>query len=278
MIITEPKGVAIVTGASRGIGREIAISLTAAKYQVAALARSEIDLIETIRLTEKVGPPAVPFLAEVTNEEQVSRTVSEIEEAMGPVNLLVNNAGVMGPTGLIWDTSFDSDEWWECLNINIRGPFLFSKAVLNGMVERGQGRIINLSSAAALQARPWMSVYGLSKTAITRFSEALAMEVEPHGITVFSLDPGLVHTAMPQGLVKSGADDKWLGGAFAEQLRKGANPPQRAAELTVKLASGKADALSGCHLSIRDNIEELVKRSKEISDKGLYRLRLDRLK
>ena len=107
MIITEPKGVAIVTGASRGIGREIAISLTAAKYQVAALARSEIDLFETIRLTEKVGPRAVPFLAEVTNEEQVSRTVSEIEEAMGPVNLLVNNAGVMGPTGLIWDTSFD---------------------------------------------------------------------------------------------------------------------------------------------------------------------------
>jgi 3-oxoacyl-[acyl-carrier protein] reductase len=277
MSISEPKGVAVVTGASRGIGREIAISLATAGYLVAALGRSESDLLETISVTEKVGPRAVPFLVEVTNEEEVVRTISEIEKTIGAVDLLVNNAGVIGPTGLIWDKSFDSVDWWECLNVNIRGPFLFSRAVLSGMVERGQGRIINLTSAAALDARPWMAVYGLSKTAITRFSEVLAMEVEPHGITIFSLDPGLVRTAMPESLVESGADEKWLGGAFAKRFREGAVPPQRAAELTVTLASGKADALSGLHLSIRDNIEELVKRAEEISDKGLYRLRLDRL-
>ena len=195
MIITEPKGVAIVTGARRAIGREIAISLTAAKYQVAALARSEIDLFETIRLTEKVGPRAVPFLAEVTNEEQVSRTVSEIEEAMGPVNLLVNNAGVAG--GREGLDSITPESFMRMLEVHMGGTFICTQAALP-LMSAGSS-IVNLSSIAGLAG--WGPVhYASAKGAILGFTRASSRELGGSGIRINAVAPGVVETPMIEDL------------------------------------------------------------------------------
>ena len=134
--------VCIVTGGGRGIGRTIALKLAEADAQVAVVARSEEQLKETVSLAQDVGGRVFALSGDVSNRHDVQRIAQEVEQQFGPVDLLVNNAGVSGPTGPIWDTDLDS--WWNCLEINLRGPMMFSNAVLPGMVSHRKGRIIRV--------------------------------------------------------------------------------------------------------------------------------------
>ena len=140
--------VAIVTGGGRGIGSAIAQKLTKAGAAVAVVARSEDQLAETVTLIEGAGGRAIALPVDVTDQQAVERAVAETEQQLGPVDLLVNNAGVPGPPGPLWES--DSGEWWWCIEVNLRGPFLCSRAVLPGMVARGRGRIITTASGFGL--------------------------------------------------------------------------------------------------------------------------------
>lgn len=136
--------VAVVTGGGRGIGRAIALRLASAGAKVAVVARSENEIAETSRLIQHVRGQAKPFSGDVTNTGVMSSMFTEIERTFGPVSILVNNAGIIGPIAPFWEAPLK--EWWRVVDVNLRGPALCSHLVLPGMVARRRGRIINLIS------------------------------------------------------------------------------------------------------------------------------------
>jgi NAD(P)-dependent dehydrogenase (short-subunit alcohol dehydrogenase family) len=190
--------------------------------------------------------------------------VTEVEISLGSVDLLVNSAGLAGPIGPTWET--DPDEWWRCLEVNLRGPMLCSRAVLHGMIARGGGRIVNVASGAGTFAIPYLGAYITSKTALIRFTEILALESAEQGIKVFAIEPGTVRTSMAEYALESEEGRRWMPW-FGEIFRRGEDvPPDHAADLVVLLASGRADTLSGRFFTIKDDVVRLAERAGE---KGL---------
>ena len=120
-------------------------------------------------LIEAEGGRALAITADVTDQAAVERMVETAEQQLGPIDLLVNNAGDAQPLGAIWEV--DADRWWQTIDLNVRGPFLCSRAVLKGMVSGRSGRIINLSSTAANIQTPKQTAYGVSKAALANFSQ-----------------------------------------------------------------------------------------------------------
>ena len=265
--------VAIVTGAGRGIGRAMAQELAEAGAAVAVIARSEDQLAETVTLIAGTGGSAIALAADVTDQQAVERVVAETERQLGPVDLLVNNAGHGGQVGPLWEV--EPNEWWRCVEVNLRGTFLCAKAVVPGMIARQRGRIIITSSLAGVGPWPYMSAYAISKAAVTRLGENLAAETKAHGISVFALHPGPVRTAMWESLFLSEEAKSYLPDMYNHVSRGGSGvPPKRAAELVLFLASGQADALSGCFISVDDDVAGMVQRTEEVQRDELYTLRL----
>jgi NAD(P)-dependent dehydrogenase (short-subunit alcohol dehydrogenase family) len=267
--------VALVTGGGRGIGRAIAQSLAAAGAAVAVTSRSVDELNETVRVIEKDGGRAVAYPADVTNAPQIHATVTEIEKLLGPIQVLVNSAGSPGPLKPLLET--DVNDWWRAIEVNMLGPLLCTRFVLPGMVSRRHGRIINVSSGAGTMAIPFFSSYVCGKTALIRFTECLALETKSYGIAVFSISPGTVRTAMSEYSLNSPEGKKWLPWfkrIFDEGL---VVPPERPAELVLKLASGRLDSLSGRFLSIYDDLDQLLKSAADMEQRNLYALKVERL-
>lgn len=268
--------VAIVTGGSSGLGRAIALALSKAGFNVAIAARSEQSLIETVQLIEKSGGYILAVQADVTNRQAVEQLAAEVETKFGPIDLLVNNAGSFRAFGLI--SEIDPDEWWCEFETNLRGPLLCSGVVLPRMIARRKGRIINMASAAGLQPFETVSAYCVSKTALIRFSESLAMETRDQGIAVFAINPGTVRTPMSDYVVetnivkqKAPMVQQW----YQHLYQSGQDTPiDQVIRLVMFLASGQADPLSGCFLSVDDDVEQLIRRAGEIQQNGQYRLRL----
>jgi NAD(P)-dependent dehydrogenase (short-subunit alcohol dehydrogenase family) len=198
--------VAVVTGAGRGIGRAIAAALSAAGMTTAVLARSASEIEETARTIEDAGGRAKPFAVDVTDAAAVGKAFEKIERSLGSVALLVNNAAIPGPIGPFWET--DAEQWWRTLDVNLRGAMLCARAVLPGMISRRKGRIINIASSAIPVA--YFSSYATSKAALVRFTETVAAEIKPHGISMFAVAPGTVRTAMAEHSLRSPDGQKWL--------------------------------------------------------------------
>jgi 3-oxoacyl-[acyl-carrier protein] reductase len=207
---------------------------------------------------------------DVTCRREVEGMAAAVEEAIGPVDLLVSNAGRFGPVGPL--AAVDPDEWWQVLEVNLRGPLYCARAVLPGMLARGHGRIVNVSSGAGFAAIPMLSAYAVSKTALYRLSENLAAETRGHRVTVFAVDPGLVRTAISESALSCGEPsvEQWFTGAFANREDV---PAEWAATLVIYLASGAADALSGRNIDVSDDAEQMVARAAEIEEHDLYVLR-----
>ena len=262
--------VALVTGGGRGLGRAMALALAAAGARVGVCARSEHELAETLRGIEQRGGRALAVTADVSVRADAERAVATIEERLGPLDLLVNNAGIGGPLGPLAEV--DPDAWWRVQEVNVRGVLYCTRAALPGMLSRGRGRIINTSSGAANVPMPDMSAYVVSKTALQRFTECLALENQGRGIAVFALVPGIVHTAMMDYAL--GGDSPVVAGLFQQALADGRDvPPELAANLVVALASGRADALSGRFISVAQNLDDLIARAEEIRRGDLLTLR-----
>ena len=164
--------VALVTGGGRGIGLSIARDLTDAGARVAVSARTQAQLEHA---AAEIGALAV--VGDVSKQEDVAEMVGETERALGPIDLLVANAGIAGSDVGILDAS--PEEWWHVFEVNVLGPYLCCRAVLPGMIERGQGRIVIVGSGASylpVRAGGLGNSYGPSKAAIGRFAEYLAAE------------------------------------------------------------------------------------------------------
>jgi NAD(P)-dependent dehydrogenase (short-subunit alcohol dehydrogenase family) len=262
--------VALVTGASRGIGRAIALGLSQAGAALAVCARSMGEVAGVAaEIADRKGC-ALAVRCDVLHRHQVEDMVAQVEAALGPVDLLVNNAGQFGPVGPIAAT--DPDDWWQALEVNLRGPLYCARAVLPGMLSRGHGRIINVSSGAGLAAIPMLSAYAVSKAALYRFNENLAAETRGHGVMAFAIGPGLVRTAMSESALSCGEPsvERWFADAFASQHDVST---ESAAALVIYLASGAADVLSGRNIDVSDDVAQMVARADEIEERDLYVLR-----
>ena len=257
--------VALVTGGGRGIGRAIALRLAAERWDVAIAARSADQLAETARLA---GGRTLAIPADIADPAAVNGIVRQTETQLGPIDLLVNNAGVAGPLEPFSET--DPAVWWRCQEVNLRGPMLCCRAVLPGMIERRSGRIVNMASGLGCHAEADMSAYVVSKTALIRFTEQLAAELDGSGVTIFAIRPGLLLTAMVE-------DVRQRIPRIQKLVDEGREVPVEAvADLVLKLASGRADALSGRLISPVDDFEAMIRQAEAAREQELYLLRLRR--
>ena len=266
--------VALVTGGGRGIGRAIAQTLAAAGAAVAVVARTGEDVTNTAREIEQNGGRAVGVQADVTSKDEVAHSLADVERELGPIDVLVNNAGTCNAIGPVWEV--DPDEWWRDVEINLRGAFLCARAVLPSMLERHSGRIINVSSYAATRPDPYRSSYASSKLAILRFTDSLAAETRDRGVFVFAISPGTVQTTMTEHLALAAEKHNWpVDWPTAASTRW--ISPKQAGELAVVLASGQADALSGRFLHVLDDIADLIRQAERVQEENLYTVGLRRL-
>jgi NAD(P)-dependent dehydrogenase (short-subunit alcohol dehydrogenase family) len=242
---------ALVTGAGRGIGANIARKLAEDGWEVVVAARSR-EQVEAV--ANEIGGRAVTL--DVTDREGVEHAVTEAE----PLDLLVANAGIGGEEGLTWEV--DPAEWWRVFEVNVLGVHLCCRAVVPGMLERGSGRIVITGSGAAYLPPGASShtAYPASKAAVCRYGETLAAELAGR-IPVFFFSPGLVQTDMTSWL----ADDApWT-------------PPELAPKLVAALASGRYDALAGRYLHAEhDDIDDLLARIDDVRARDLNAIRLRR--
>lgn len=264
--------VAVVVGGGRGIGRAFAVSLGAAGAAVAVVARSVDQIAGTEAEITGAGGRAAAIAVDVTNDSAVARMAKRVEGELGPVDLLVNSAGMGPPYGPFRE--IDPEEWWRCVEVNLRGPLLCSRAFLPGMAARKRGRIINVASGAGTLAIPNLSAYAVGKAALIRFTEILAVESREHGVAVFAIEPGTIRTEMTEAALKSAESRRslpWLERIFKEGRDAS---PDGAVELVRLLASGQADDLTGRFITAGDDVEEMLRRVKEIERGHLYSLRL----
>ena len=246
--------VALVTGGGRGIGRGIAHELTAAGARVAVSARTAAQVDE---VAAEIG--GLALTVDVSKESEVEAMVERVENELGPIDLLVCNAGISIDEDTAW--TVDTDTWWHVFEVNVLGVYLCCRATIPRMLERSRGRIVNVASGAAYLPSSKATAYSASKAAVHRFNETLAGQLEPHGVPVFSISPGLVQTE----LTSSFPDDApWT-------------PPELAPRLVLALASGKLDALAGRYLHAEhDDIDDVASRADEIAAQDLNAIRLRR--
>ena len=260
--------VALVTGGGRGLGRAFASALAKAGAHVAVTARTAEPLAETVEMVERAGGRALAIPGDVSAPDAVAHVVRTAESQLGMVDILVNNAGAVGPLGYDWEV--DLEDWWRTFEINVRGPFLYARAVLPGMVKRQRGRIVNISTGAGFGRLPQMDAYCATKAALTQWTKCLAADIQAHGVTVFAFHPGFVRTSMVDHLTSSDVPNA-VQAYFNSLLSQGRDVPiERSAQMLLFLVSGRADALSGRFIRAQDNEEELVRRAEEIRRDDLH--------
>jgi 3-oxoacyl-[acyl-carrier protein] reductase len=189
--------VALVTGASQGIGRACAVTLAKAGATVALAARNEAKLKEVVAQIEAEGGKAVAFPVDVASEDAIKTTVKTIAAQLGKIDILVNNAGITRDTLLM---RMKRADWDDVLTTNLSAPFLLSQAVIGGMMKQRWGRIINITSIVGEMGAPGQANYASSKAGLIGLTLSIAREVASRNITVNAVAPGYIATPMTEVL------------------------------------------------------------------------------
>lgn len=254
----------VVTGASRGIGRAIALRFAREQARVVIVARDRKKLEEVA-----AEEPDAEFLiqaADVTSDTDMRRVTDEVMATWGAPHLIVANAGRLEPIGPMWES--DPDEWWRDVEVNLRGSFLSVNGFLPGMIETGRGRVVLFGGGGSTRVFPWVSAYAISKAALLRLAETLDVELEGTGVHAFSVSPGFVRTEMTERFADTDEGRRFIPDLAEVLDRDGATPPDACAELLVRIAAGDLDALHGRFLHAGldlDRIDELRGRAAEIA-------------
>ena len=228
MTTPPPARTALVTGASSGIGRELALGLGRAGLAVGLLGRDPARLAEVAGALD--GPSAVAT-ADVTDLDDVRRAVAQVTAGIGEVELLVSSAGVIEAEEVpVWEA--DPAAWRHVLEVDLLGAFHVVRAVVPGMVARGGGRVVDLNSGAGVRDAGHYSAYGAAKTGMFRIGGALHAAGHERGLRAFELAPGVVDTPMTRAMPVHAGRTGWTA-------------PAEVVELVVAMARGELDAWSG---------------------------------
>jgi 3-oxoacyl-[acyl-carrier protein] reductase len=230
--------VALVTGASRGIGRATAIALARCGARVACAARNTEKLAETVEAIKAAGGSGEAFECDVTNGEAVQTLVDKIADDWGRLDIVVNNAGITRDTLL---PRMADDQWDEVINTNLRGTFLFTRAATRPMMQARYGRIINISSVSGIRGNPGQANYSASKAAVIGFSRTVARELASRKITVNVVAPGFVATDMTAVLGEAMMDEVVKKMIPAKRIGR----PEEVADAVLFFASPASGFITG---------------------------------
>jgi len=265
--------VVIVTGAARGLGAAVAGASAerGATVVVADVLADELD--STVGGIIAFGGRVVPVQADVTNQADVEAMVARVESDVGPVDVLVNNAGTFSVIAPVWQA--DPDRWFRDVRVNLYGSFLCCRAVAGRMVARRRGYILNVVSSGGVgDPHPHRTSYASSKTALMRLTEGLAAELADHGVKVFAIAPPAIRTAMTEFILNDEGGRKWCPG-LKDIFDSGRDAqPEVVSDLALQLVSGRADRLTGRYFLAPCDFDAIVARTDEIIEKDLLTLRL----
>jgi NAD(P)-dependent dehydrogenase (short-subunit alcohol dehydrogenase family) len=253
--------VALITGAGRGLGRMLALRLAGEGMAVGLLGRDRRSLEDTARACARHGAGTAVAPADVRRPEETRQAVRDVQAALGPVDLLVNNAGRVDRGELpFWEA--DPDHWWDVYETNVRGTVNACRAVAPEMVRRRSGRIVNVNSVLAVRTDPRYSAYSGSKAALLALTGVLADSLRAHGVHLFDLSPGMVRTDMTLGMAVCDGRDDWTD-------------PARFLTAAVRLARGELDPLAGRFLHAgADDLDALLAAAGRLRAGGARTLRL----
>lgn len=268
---------AIVTGASQGLGFEVAKQMLAAGASVAICARHEAQLREAenaLKANITANAKLIAMTADVSKPKDMEALMQQALSLTGRVDILVANAGVYGPKGPI--ETVDWEAWSEAIDINLKGVVLQCRAVLPHMKKQNHGKIIILSGGGATKPMPNLSAYAASKAAVVRFAETLAEEVAAHHIDVNTVAPGALNTRLLDEILEAGPEK--VGQAFYEQSlkqkEKGGTDLSVGSSLCVFLGSENSDGITGRLLSaVWDPWKTLPEKREALQASDIYTLR-----
>jgi len=232
----------VITGAGRGIGRQIAISASHHGANIALIARTSSELDETILQLSKTGKHR-SYILDINDRSSIEETFKKIYEEFESIDGLVNNAGIQPPIGRFHEVSIK--DWINNIEVNLFGTIACTHAVLNKMIQSQSGKIVNLSGGGSTSPRPQFSAYGVAKTAIVRFTETIAVELREYGIDVNAIAPGAINTKMLDEVLEV---KDIAGSEYYDAIKRkadGGNDPLVAAELACFLLSSESDGISG---------------------------------
>ena len=246
--------VAVVTGGGQGIGRVIALTLARAGADVALAARSREPLEATRAEIEALGREALVVPTDVRREKSVQALAEQTLAHFGHIDILINNAGITGPTALLWEVS--PAEWEETFAVNVNGPYLCCRAFLPSMIERRAGSIIFISSMTGKRPLVGRATYAAGKMALVGMARTLAWETGPYGIRVNVISPGAVEGERVERVIREQAR---VEGISLEESRRHFTgnsplgrmvPPQNIADAVLFLASDSAASITGEDLNV----------------------------
>lgn len=235
--------VALVTGASKGLGRTIAEALAGAGATVALVSRTRADIEAVAAALTAAGHQAIAVSADVTDEASIADMVAQVLAHCGHIDVLVNNAGV-GETGAVVD--MDASRWDWIMETNVRGPMLCCKHVGPHMLQRQQGKVINVASVMASRVARYMAAYAASKSALVQFTRTLALEWIRHNVQVNALCPGYFLTDMNADFFASERGQRFIGDLPIGRL----GDPAELAGAAVFLASDATSYVTGTTLYV----------------------------
>jgi len=226
--------VAIVTGGGRGLGRAVAEALAALGASVVVASRNAPELDEVVKSIRRTKGHALAQTADVSDDRQVQELVLATERWVGPATILVNNAGVIEPVAPL--ARSDAALWLRNVGVNIGGTYLPTRAIIPGMLERGFGRIVNISSGAATQPSHGLTAYAASKAGVVQLTRSLALELEGTGVTAVSYHPGSMDTEMQGRLRRRSTADFQRADEYRQMETEGKLiDPRRAARVIAYL-------------------------------------------
>jgi len=268
---------ALITGASQGLGREIATAYVRAGASVVICARDEA-MLETVRAElQALAGPAQKVIArrcDVSKPDEVDALVTASLAALPHLDILVNSAGVYGPKGLVEDN--DWLEWVRAIEIDLFGAVLLCRAIVPHLKRHGRGKIIQLSGGGATTPMPRLTAYATAKAAVVRFAESIALELAPHHIDVNCIAPGALNTRMLDEILAAGP--AVVGEDFYQrslkQKESGGAGLERGAALAVYLASPASDGITGRLISaVWDPWADLQTHLNDLTTSDIYTLR-----
>ncbi|KAL8801241.1 MAG: hypothetical protein Q9182_004590 [Xanthomendoza sp. 2 TL-2023] len=279
------KKVAVITGAGRGIGRATSLAIAAAGASVACVARTKSDLDAVVEEINSRGyPKAIAIAGDVTDSAFPATLVSEVEAALGPIDILINNAGISRISDLEHDRDYNNP--WRVIDVNLRGSMALTHAVVPSMIAKKSGIIINVVSVLAVENPDYFSAYSAAKAGVLKATHIMDRELRVHGIHTYAVHPGMIaDTTLGRGALNLDAQEKNQGVKhFMERFVPSMTDSLALAANTFVALAADQDArfMSGKYVDATQDLGQVLAEAKKgpegrIEKEGLYMLKVDTL-